>query len=372
MLDPSGHIVNWNSGAQNIKQYTASEIIGRHFGIFFTSDDRAGGKPQRELDLAIKLGVYEEEGWRIRKDGTRFWASVVVTAIIAEDGSIAGFAKITRDETRRHQADIDLQLALERATEAERRLRQHAGVLEARVQERTQELSKQKEVLRSLNAELESFAFVASHDLKEPLRMISMQLDLIRHRHENVLNEGMLKSINTAVEGTDRMRDLIDSLLSYSRIGHLPTSSEQTDANRAYGDAVMNLRTQIEKSNAEVISETLPALRIEHEQLVQVFQNLIGNGIKYNRSKQPHVHITASKDGDNYVVSVQDNGIGIESNHSAEIFQPFKRLHDRSEFSGSGIGLAIVKKIIERHGGQLVVESTLGTGSRFSFALRAT
>ena len=371
MLDPSGVVVNWNPGAQHIKQYTADEIVGRHFGVFFTSDERAGGKPQRELELATRLGVYEEEGWRIRKDGTRFWASVVVTALRDGDGALQGFAKVTRDESRRHQTDIELQQALERATEAEQRLRQHAEALEKRVDERTRQLVAQQESLRSLNAELESFAFVASHDLQEPLRTVSMQLDLIKHRHGRTMDDGALRSIDASLQATERMRGLIDSLLAYSRIDHLATSLEPTDANRAFSDAVQNLRPEIDRTRAVVTSAPLPALRIAHEQLVQVFQNLIGNGIKYNRDAQPRIGISATKDGDRYVIRVQDNGIGIDEHLIPEIFKPFKRLHDQTEFTGSGVGLAIVKKIVERHGGRLSVESAAGRGACFSFALQA-
>ena len=370
MLDTAGVVVNWNAGAQHIKQYTAEEIVGRHFGVFFTSDERASGKPQRELDLAAKLGSYEEEGWRIRKDGTRFWAAVVVTALRDDSGTIKGFAKVTRDETRRHQADVDLQQALERTMAAERELRPHAAALEKRVAERTQQLVVQQESLRALNAELESFAFIASHDLQEPLRMVSMQLDLIKHRHGKALDDQVLKSISTALEGAERMRRLIDSLLAYSRIDHLATSFDLTDANRAFSDAVLNLRATIDRTQAIVTSDTLPSLRIAHEQLTQVLQNLIGNGIKYNRG-QARIGVSAQKDGEFYVIRVQDNGIGIEQHLLAEIFKPFKRLHDQNEFTGSGVGLAIVKKIIERHGGRLSVESSPGRGTCFAFALQA-
>ena len=370
MLDPSGVVVNWNAGAQHIKQYTAEEIVGRHFGVFFTSDERASGKPQRELDLATKLGLYEEEGWRIRKDGTRFWAAVVVTALRDTSGTIKGFAKVTRDETRRHQTDVELQQALERAMEAERELRPHAAALEKRVEERTHQLVAQQESLRALNADLESFAFIASHDLQEPLRMVSMQLDLIKHRHSKTLDDSVLKSLTTALDGAERMRKLIDSLLAYSRIDHQDTSFDLTDANRAFSDAVLNLRPTIDLTQAIVTSDTLPSLRIAHEQLTQVFQNLIGNGIKYNRG-QARIAVSALKDGDFYAIRVQDNGIGIEEHLLAEIFKPFKRLHNQNEFTGSGVGLAIVKKIVERHGGRLSVESSPGRGTCFTFALKA-
>jgi len=189
MLDPQGQLQSWNEGAQRIKQYTEAEVIGRHFSMFFTPDDRASSKPQRELEIAAQLGVFEEEGWRLRKDGTRFWAAVVVTALRDATGTLKGFAKVTRDETKRHQANIELHLALDRATDAEVKLRKHASELEQRVAERTMLLTEQKDALRIVNAELEQFAYVASHDLQEPLRMISMHLDLLRRRNQGTLDE---------------------------------------------------------------------------------------------------------------------------------------------------------------------------------------
>ncbi len=373
MLDPTGLIVNWNTGAEHMTQYTAEEIVGRHFSVFFMPDDRAGDKPKRELDLAMNLGVYEEEGWRVRKDGTRFWASVVVTALYDKNdpsSTIKGYAQVIRDESRRHQVGVDLQHALDRAIEAERTVREHATQLEARVEERTKLLLEQKESLRVLNGELESFAYIASHDLQEPLRMVSMQLDLIKYRGTDKLEANVQKSINTAIDGVGRMRSLIDSLLTYSRVDHEPKSFELTDANRAFSDAVQNLRPMIDEAKAQVESRPLPSLSISHLQLTQVFQNLIGNGIKYNRSSKPQVDISSVREADEYVIRVRDNGIGIEEKLMPQIFQPFQRLHDQSEFAGSGVGLAIVKKIIERHGGRITVESTPGRGSCFSFYLK--
>ena len=370
MLDPDGLVVNWNTGAEHIKQYRADEIVGRHFGVFFTPDDRASGKPQHELELAAKSGVYEEEGWRVRKDGTCFWASVVVTVLRDESGTIKGYAKVTRDESRRHQAGVDLQQALDRAIEAERTVREHAAELEVRVEERTKILIEQQESLRVLNGELESFAYVASHDLQEPLRTISMQLDLIKYRNVDKLEAGVRKSIDTAMDGVGRMRSLIDSLLTYSRVDHEPKSFEFTDANRAFSDAMRNLQPTVEKARALVESKSLPSLSISHQQLTQVFQNLVGNGIKYNRNPQPQIDISSAREGDDYVIRVRDNGIGIDEKFLMQIFQPFRRLHDQSEFTGSGVGLAIVKKIVERHGGRIAVESIPGHGSCFSFSLK--
>ena len=371
MLDPQGIIVSWNEGAERIKQYTAKEIIGRHFSIFFLPDERAARKPQRELDIAEKMGSYEEEGWRVRKDGSRFWASVVVTALHDGRGEIRGFAKVTRDESLRHQASIELQQAVDRATEAESRLREHAEHLEARVAERTLQLSETAEMLRIINAELEQFAYVASHDLKEPLRMVSMHLDLIRKRNKDILDERSLASMAFAIEGAERMRALINSLLSYTRIDHMPMSFDPCDANQALGVAVQNLRSAIDQAQAVLEADALLSFQIELEQLTQLFQNLIGNGIKYNRSQPPRISVSALREGDWWTIRVRDNGIGIDPGMASEIFQPFRRLHGPDEFSGSGVGLAIVKKILERHGGSVAVESKPGEGTCFAFTLKA-
>jgi len=369
LLDPAGMLQSWNEGAERIKQYSQEEVIGRNFQIFFTPDDRASNKPQRELDLATTLGVFEEEGWRLRKDGTRFWASVVVTALRDATGELKGFAKVTRDETKRHQANIDLHLALDRAIEAESMLRKHAMDLESRVAERTLLLTEQTATLRRLNAELEQFTYMASHDLQEPLRMITMHLEMLRMRNEGNLDDRSLASIETACAGSSRMRSLIDSLLSYTRIDHAPKSSEPTDANRAVQEALENLQSTITARHAVVRANPLPHLPIEHVQLVQVFQNLIANGIKYNRSPAPSVKVSALRQGTDWLVRIQDNGIGIPEQYQSQLFQPFRRLHDQSEFPGTGVGLAIVKKIIERHGGRIELQSS-DSGTCFSFALR--
>jgi len=369
MLDPEGRLQSWNDGAQRIKQYTEAEVIGRHFQLFFTADDRASNKPQRELELATTVGVVEEEGWRLRKDGTRFWAAVVVTALRDAAGVLKGFAKVTRDETKRHQADIDLHLALDRAIDAESMLRKHALELENRVTERTLLLTEQTDTLRRLNAELEQFTYMASHDLQEPLRMISMHLEILRMRNRDALDARSQASIASACAGSARMRSLIDSLLSYTRIDHAPTSHEPTDANAAFQEAMENLQSTIADRHALVRSHPLPHLPIEHSQLVQVFQNLIGNGIKYNRSPTPMVTVSAMRMATEWAVRIQDNGIGIPEQYQSQLFQPFRRLHDQSEFPGTGVGLAIVKKIIERHGGRITLHSS-EAGSSFSFALR--
>ncbi len=371
MLDPDGIIVSWNEGAERIKQYSAKEIVGRHFSLFFTADDRAARKPKRELEIATQMGVYEEEGWRLRKDGTRFWAAVVVTALRDGDGRIRGFAKVTRDETLRHQANVELQQALDRATEAERKVREHAEELEVRVADRTRQLLEQAEQLGIMNANLEQFAYVASHDLQEPLRMVSQHLELIRRRNQDTLDARSQESMAYAIDGAERMRALINSLLAYTRIDHMAKTCEPTDANRALSDAVLNLRQTIDEAKAVVETRTLPVLPIELEQLTQVFQNLISNGIKYNRSLPPKVSISASRDGSNWIVRVRDNGIGIDPSMVSEIFQPFRRLHGRDEFSGTGVGLAIVEKSIERHGGTLTVEPNDSAGTCFAFALKA-
>jgi PAS domain S-box-containing protein len=370
MLDPGGHLQSWNEGAQRIKQYSEAEVVGRHFSIFFTPDDRASNKPQRELDIAAKLGSFEEEGWRLRKDGTRFWASVVVTALMGADGQLKGFAKVTRDETKRHQANIDLQQALDRAIDAEAQSRVHSRELENRVAERTRMLGAQGDTLRIMNAELEQFAYIASHDLQEPLRMITMHLDLLKRRNAANLDERSGKSIALALAGTLRMRTLIDSLLAYSRLDHVAKSFDPVDAGRAAGEAVANLEQIIAERRAEVAIGRLPLLPIQYGQLVQVLQNLIANGIKYNRSDIPTVAVSARREGAQWIIAVEDNGIGIPAEYRPQLFQPFRRLHDQDEFAGSGVGLAIVKKIIERHGGQVGVADA-DVGACITFTLQA-
>jgi len=223
--------------------------------------------------------------------------------------------------------------------------------------------------LQRSNEELEQFAYVASHDLQEPLRSIGSYCQLLQRRYKGKLDNDADQFIDFAVEGAKRMQVLINDLLKYSRVGTRGKPFEPTDCNAVFNDAISNLRQAIEESAAVVTSDPLPAVSGDAVQLGQLFQNLIANAIKFRGEAAPKIHVSACEYGDQTVFSVRDNGIGIDARHGERIFQIFQRLHERGKYPGTGIGLAVCKKIVARHGGRIWVESTPGEGSNFRFTL---
>jgi PAS domain S-box-containing protein len=340
MLDPEGFVVSWNDGAEKINGYRAEEIIGQHFSRFYTAEDISSGKPAFELEQAAQDGRSEVEGWRIRKDGSRFLANVVITALRDEKGRLRGFGKIARDITERQKSE--------------------------------EQLMKTVGELRRSNDDLQQFAYVSSHDLQEPLRMVSSFTQLLAKRYKGRLDSDADEFIAFAVDGCNRMQGLIQDLLSYSRAGTNGKALREISSEDALKMALTDLRGAVEQSGAVVTYDSLPAITIDETQLTQIFQNLVGNGIKYRRAESPEVHVSASKNGHEWIFSVRDNGLGIDSQYFDRIFILFQRLHGREEFEGTGIGLAICKKILERLGGRIWVESQPEKGSTFYFALPET
>jgi light-regulated signal transduction histidine kinase (bacteriophytochrome) len=228
--------------------------------------------------------------------------------------------------------------------------------------------SKIKELARS-NEELEQFAYVSSHDLQEPLRMITSYLQLLQRRYKGKLDDKADKYIYFAVDGASRMQNLINDLLEFSRVSTKATEPEPADCEFILNQALSNIEIFIKENNATVSHCSLPEVMADYTQLIQVFQNLIINGIKFHGEETSKIYISAQKKESEWVFSVQDNGIGIDPKYSEKIFEVFKRLNKKEEYPGTGIGLSICKKVVERHGGRIWVESELGKGSTFYFTL---
>jgi light-regulated signal transduction histidine kinase (bacteriophytochrome) len=224
----------------------------------------------------------------------------------------------------------------------------------------------QEELARS-NRDLEQFAYVASHDLQEPLRMIATYSQLLAERYKGKLDENADRYIHYAVDGALRMQALVQDLLAFSRVGRKQEIAQDTDCNLVVRSAIANLQPVIQQSRARIDYEALPILVANQSELLQLFQNLIGNAIKFRSTEPPVIRVTAKKQKKEWLFSVEDNGIGIAPQHTEDVFVIFKRLHTREEYPGSGIGLAICKKIVERNHGQIWVESQPGQGSTFRF-----
>ena len=230
-------------------------------------------------------------------------------------------------------------------------------------------LEKLVDKLEISNQELEEFAYVASHDLKEPLRMITTFLQLLKKKYSNELDDNATDFINYAVDGARRMDEMINDLLEYSRVSSKERKFEYLLSEKIVRRVLTNLEALIEEKNAIVTYDSLPVIYANKQQMVQLFQNLISNGIKYCDKKIPEIHISSIKKDNEYLFSIKDNGIGIDQAHLKRIFTIFQRLHSRDEYDGSGIGLAISKKILQKHRGKIWAESELGKGTTFYFTL---
>ncbi|MEX2218797.1 MAG: ATP-binding protein [Phycisphaerales bacterium] len=339
VLDRAGRIAQCNAGVAAVLGYTPRELEGAHFSRFYTPEALADRTPEHELETASAAGRSEDEGWRVRKDGRHIWANSVLSPLRDRDGQLHGFMKITRDMTERRRAQEELA--------------QHA-----------------RELARS-NAELQQFAYVASHDLQEPLRAISSYLQLLQRRYKGSLDAKADEFIAFAVDGAARMKQLINDLLGYSRAGTRPISIVPTSAELILAQALQELRIAVAESGARVTHGPLPTVPADPGQLRQVFLNLIGNAIKFRGHAAPEVHISARQRPEGWEFSVRDNGIGIEPQYAERIFEIFQRLHTRERYAGTGIGLSICKRILDRHGGRIWVEAAPGAGSTFRFLIPA-
>ena len=231
------------------------------------------------------------------------------------------------------------------------------------------ELKRSEENLRRSNQELEQFAYVASHDLQEPLRMVSSFMQLLSQKYSDKLDEQADKYIKFAVDGAVRMQQLINDLLSYSRVTTRGGKFEVVDSHEALGMAIVRLQMAVEESGALIENDDLPIVWGDKTQLSQLFQNLLSNAIKFRKDECLNIHVSAAEEDDCYRFSVKDNGIGFETKHGQRVFSIFQRLHSRREYEGTGIGLAICKRIVERHGGTISVWSEPGKGSQFTFTI---
>jgi PAS domain S-box-containing protein len=330
-LDPNGILQSWNAGVERLLGYSEQEWIGQPASIIFTPAEKAMEVCEAEMRKAQDSGSATDIRWHRRKDGTEFFANGFMNAIRDDAGALLGYVKIMSDETARKQL---------------------------------------QDSLSESNAALEQFAYVASHDLQEPLRTMSSYAELLTRKYTGKFDAEADRFLGFIVNASQRMSTLIQDLLEYARA----TTEEERPTSVALDEdleaALTHLTQAIEESGASITHDPMPTIAVDRGQMVRLFQNLIGNALKYRKPDQiPQIHITAEQMNREWTIAIRDNGIGFDPQYASTIFAPFKRLHQPDAFPGTGVGLAISRRIVEAHGGRIWAESRPGEGAIFRFTL---
>lgn len=342
-IDLEGRITFANPAAAVMLGYESEELVGSDAHRLL-QHTRADGRPHPRNQSLIYAAFEDDDVYHVgdelfwRKDGESLPVEYTATPL-REGGTLVGAVVVFKDITERKLAEKDLRETLQ-------------------------------ELARS-NRELEMFAYVVSHDLQEPLRMVQSYVGLLERRYAGRLDADAREFISFALDGAERMQRMIEDLLRYSRVGSRGGEFESTDLNEVLDEALTNLAASIEESGAEIDRGDLPTLDVDRSQMVQVFQNLVGNAIKFRADRPPRIQIRAAARNGSWMIAVKDNGVGVPEEQRERIFAIFQRLHSADTHPGTGIGLAICKKIIERHGGDIWVESAASEGSTFYFSLPA-
>jgi PAS domain S-box-containing protein len=356
MLDPRGYVTSWNQGAERIKGYRATEIIGRHFSIFYPAEDRAAGEPARGLTAARREGRFEAEGWRVRKDGTRFWASVVITALKDESDQLRGFAKVTRDITERKQLQ-DQQLEAER-----------------REVDRLRELADR---MASLERSKSEFLKLASHELRTPAAILAGYLSLFADGDLGALNERGERAVSIMRGQARELTLLIGQMLEAARMqqGKLVLQVENFDLREVAAKAATWAQDLVSVDHH--ITVTLPpepiGIRADPARILTILQSLLGNAIKYS-PKGGEIVLAAKTGSGSACVQVTDGGLGMHLEQLEGLFQPFGRIvtNETADIAGVGLGLYIAQELARLQGGQITVESDRGRGSTFTLTIPIT
>jgi PAS domain S-box-containing protein len=338
MLDPQGHIASWNVGATDLLGYAAEEIVGTHLSVLYPPEERSGNKPDLELEMAARHGRFEYDGWRVRKDGSRFWANVVVTPMRDARGKSLGYAKIMRDLSERRRAELEL-CAAKDATEA-------------------------------ANRELEAFSYSVAHDLRAPLRGMNGFANILLEDYGDKLNDEGRDALAEIQRNAVRMGALIDAILSLARVARTELVMADTDVTGLARSIAGQLAKASPDRDVEVVVQ--PGLSADADPSLArtLLQNLLENAWKFTgKTRSARIEVGADEHEGGRAFFVRDNGAGFDEAYAGKLFGPFQRLHTLAEFPGTGIGLATVQRIVHRHGGRVWAEGKVGAGATVHFTL---
>jgi PAS domain S-box-containing protein len=374
MLDANGRVVTWNAGAQRLNGYTCEEILGSHLSRFYPPEQVEAGGPEREIETARTVGRFEDEGWRVRKDGTRFWANVILTPIHNAAGELQGFSKVTRDITER------------------KRYEERVQQLNDELRTRVAELFETNRALSAQSQENETFVYSVSHDVRGPLvnlQGFSQELDLSckelkqlldgvvpaerADRVDRILSDEMPEALGFMQKAVAHLSCIVDSLLRLSRVGRVVYEEERVDVSAIVERIVAASQGTIAAARAEIALGDMPPVKGDAAALEQVFTNLIANALRYRDVDRPLTIRIGGEPGRKsgaVVYHVSDNGLGIPQSAIPKLFMAFRRFHPESG-PGEGMGLAMVRRIMERLHGTIRVESQPGAGSTFYLELPA-
>lgn len=345
-MDKDGYIQTWNKGAEKNKGYKASEIIGKHFSTFYQQSDRDDKKPEHELAIARKLGRAEDEDWRVRKDGSKFWANVVITALHDSSGELVGFAKVTRNLTDRKEHEDSLRQA--------NRL-----------------LQLQQKELQQLNMSKDEFISLASHQLRTPATAIKQLLGLLLEGFQGDIPDSIVSVLQKTYQNNERQIAIINSLLQVAQIdsGKVVLEKSNHDINALITKTTDSL-SEIISTRDQTLTTDFGSSRavsnVDAQYIRMAIENIIDNASKYSFDGSD-IHVKTEVEGDRVIIMIRDNGVGMSEGDMLHLFEKFYRIpNDLShKFSGTGLGLYWVKKVVELHDGTIQVESELGSGTTF-------
>jgi PAS domain S-box-containing protein len=345
LLDTEGRVATWNAGAQRLKGYQAEEILGKNFSCFYPQEEIDRGKPAMELRMAAESGRFEEEGWRVRKDGSKLWANVIITRLQDQSGTMLGFSKLTQDFTERKRTAENIRLLNE-------------------------DLERRSLALEESNKELEAFTYSVSHDLRAPLRHVDGFSRLLLEEHGEQLDPEGKRMLERVRQGTQHMGALVDDLLNLSRVSRREVNPLVTDLNTIVEEVLTELKPTCQDRQVEFRAGRLPFAQCDPGLIRQVFANLLSNAIKFTRPRESAIIEVGQTLQDGHdVLYVRDNGVGFSMKYADKLFGVFQRLHRAEDFEGTGVGLATVQRIIQKHSGRIWVEAEIDKGAAFYFTL---